>query len=138
MCGDGTLYLSLNRTWICEGSKIFLMGIISGQKVSFLNSDAQKRLSFLSDLDIVVLAPLLNNPHNVLNLWIRSVSHHSKYVLKIVLRGLARYHQLEYTHTGPSLSLPVFRFWVESLQHIERLSSVHKVTHLGTNERREE
>jgi hypothetical protein len=82
------------------------------------------------DLDVVVLAPLLDHTHQILHLGVRSVSNHREHILEVISRSFACDHLLEDSNTGSSLAFPVFGIRIKTLKNIKSFRGVQEVTHL--------
>ena len=92
----------------------------------------QKRLSKheLSELEAVVLAPLLHDLDEVLNLWVRRILQHVDDLDEPLLVLDSRDDKLEDTDGGAALALPELGVSIEPLEHVEGLDREVELAHL--------
>ena len=74
---------------------------------------------WLSELEPIVLAPLLHHLHEVLHLRIIRVLQHLDHLNQSLLGFVTSNHHLEDSNSSSTLAFPEFRIWVQSLQHIK-------------------
>ena len=85
-----------------------------------------------SELEAVVLAPLLHHLHKVLDLGVVSILKQLDGLNQPLLAFLTGDHQLEDANRGTSLSLPELWIGVKSLEHVEGLHRVIELSHFVT------
>lgn len=74
-----------------------------------------------SELEAVVLAPLLHHLHKVLHLGVLGVFQHLNHFDQPLFILLAGYHHLKYSDRCAALALPEFGVRVEPFKYVEGL-----------------
>ena len=78
----------------------------------------------------VVSSPLPDGHDDEFCLGLGGATEDLYYILQTLPGLMAGYHQLQKTHTGTTLPLPVLRVGVQTLKNIKCLGSVIELTHL--------
>ena len=84
----------------------------------------------LSELETIILAPLLHRLDDVLNLRVLGILQHLNYFNKTFLALLSSDNLLEHSDCSSSLTFPELWICVQSLEHVECLHGEVELAHL--------